>query len=142
MTTQEINTTELSEAWSLLSDMHKDAYGFRPRNYRSDLTLQEINEEIEEIYEVVKSNMAEEVVQMEKDVITFNNLVAETIEVGAPDYETALLWLFDAFVPEDGVIDDLFCVDSFLYFYGIMHSDLGRTIHKKLVGIINNKLAA
>jgi hypothetical protein len=51
---------EIVEAYSMLSDMHKDAYGFRCRTYRSDLTLEEINQEMDELSLVIKENEVEE----------------------------------------------------------------------------------
>jgi hypothetical protein len=126
-------TNEISEAYSFLSDMYKDAYGFRPRNYRNDLTLAEIQEEIDDLYEIVKENMAQEEIRLQEDIKAFKKLISDTILIGAEDYETAVNWLFDSFKPEDGVITDLFNIESFLYFYGIMHSDLGRDVQKILI---------
>lgn len=89
--------TPLQEAWGMLSDMHKDAYGFRPRgSYREDLTIEEIHEELDRLEVIIKRNMEEELLQEESNKAEFEALITRTIELGAGDRKTALRWLIEA----------------------------------------------
>ena len=54
-----MTTTEKSEAISLLSDIYKDAYGFRPRTvYNYDaMSIDDINAEIDAIETPIEGNV-------------------------------------------------------------------------------------
>ncbi len=127
---------EKVKALSLLSDMHKDAYGFRPRYYNYEaMSIADIQEEIEKCSEEITKNMTEEKIQMEEDVKAFKALIDETIGYGAGDIITALRWLFDG----SGVsIDEQEAAETFAWKNGIMFSDYGRIVVKELNKILYN----
>jgi hypothetical protein len=81
--------------------------------------------------------MSNEAIQLEVDIKAFNKLVADIAVMGANDYDTAVKWMFDGFNKVDEVVD-FFAIESFLYFYGIMHSELGNEVTKILVDIYGN----
>jgi hypothetical protein len=83
----------------LFSDMHKDAYGFRPRNHRfydpstSDDEKQRIwDATYEEVVREINRAKAEQA----EAAKSFETRVDQLIKVGAGDRETALRWLFEA----------------------------------------------
>lgn len=91
-----IEMTPIQEAYALLSDVHKDAYGFRPRNYRNDLTLDEINEEIDRLLVIASENEKAERILEISNKADFEALIERTIGLGAGDRKTALRWLYEA----------------------------------------------
>ena len=120
---------EISEAYSFLSDMHKEAYGFRCRTYRDDLTLEEIDVEIENLSVIVEANMKLEEAHEIASLEAFQVLVAKTIVLGASDEKTALNWIFDGYTGGKDVMDiDYFDFESMLYHYGIMHTDYAKYV--------------
>ena len=115
-----MTTTQISEAYDMLSDMHKDAYGFRCRTYRSDLTLKEIHQEMDDLSIVIKENEVEEKRVQEIRINEFKTLIQDTIKLGAGDEKTALKWLFDASGIEVWSFQD---VEHFVWGYGFLFTD-------------------
>lgn len=83
-----------------VSDLHKDAYGFRPSELfweewlsASDAQKQKIWDSLERALQVTIAEEKErEAVAKER----FEALVAKTIQSGARDREQALRWIMDA----------------------------------------------
>ena len=127
---------EKVEALSLLSDMHKDAYGFRPRYYNSEaMSIADIQEEIEKCSKVISKNLAEEEIHLQEDIKTFKALIIKTIVLGADDFKTALRWIFDG----SGIASDEWeATETFAWQNGILFSDYGRTIIKELNEVLYN----
>lgn len=126
---------EKIEALSLLSDIHKDAYGFRPRNYDFEaMTLQDILDETERVYAVSLEEMK---AQKEADKVSikrFKELLVKTIGLGAKTFDKALEWLFDGSGIER---DEPYGVEEFLYRYDIdMYTTYGHIIKKRLENIL------
>ena len=116
---------EIAEAYAMLSDMHKDAYGFRCRTYRDNLTLEEINQEMDELSLVIKENEVEEKRVEEIRIEEFKTLIQDTIKLGAEDEKTALKWLFDASGIKVWSFQD---VEHFVWGYGILFTDYAKHI--------------
>ncbi len=83
-----------------VSDLHKDAYGFRPSGYwwtmweeASDLRRQEI---WDDLIDALRMEQEYEAERHARAIDRFEHLVAKTIEHGARDRETALRWIMDA----------------------------------------------
>lgn len=85
---------------TIVSDLHKDAYGFRPYTgwwimwgEASDLSKQEIWDDL-----IDALTFRQEVEKQEQAhaIVRFEQLIAKTIEHGAGDRETALRWIMDA----------------------------------------------
>ena len=83
---------------SYISDAHKDAYGFRPGNweYYNSLTIEQLQAEADELSAAVCETIDRENAEKEDSAKKFEVRVAEVIESGAKDRETALRWIFDA----------------------------------------------
>ena len=89
--------TELEQAAITYSDMFKDVHGFRPRSMTANWTLKDYEDAF-----VILDNDFE--IQQEADreqylsaIAEFESNVADMIEMGAGDRETALRWIIDAF---------------------------------------------
>lgn len=90
--------TYLEELQSLISDMHKDAYGFRPRGeqfWSSLTTVDACRAKLEELDEAVGAVIAEDAAREAKAVERFEALVQTMINHGASDRATALRWALD-----------------------------------------------
>jgi hypothetical protein len=85
---------------NIVSDLHKDAYGFRPSgswwmmwNEASDLRRQEI---WDDLIDALRAEQEYEAERHARAIERFEGLVSKTIEHGAADRETALRWIMDA----------------------------------------------
>lgn len=101
----------------LFSDLHKDAYGFRPRSHRFytsspeekqiiwDFTIIDLNRELK--------SQEEAEVQADRD---FETNIYKIIDLGAKDRETAIRWMLDA---EFDNYDLMYGFDAVSYEFGI-----------------------
>ena len=88
--------TPLEQAHCIYSDMHKDAYGFRPRNDVSAWTLADFEAEFDRMQKDIQSDLAREQQEQAEAVAKFEQHVVNTMCMGARDRETALRWIMDA----------------------------------------------
>ena len=78
-------------------DGFKDAYGFRNRSYDFDnMTMAELEAEADRISEAVGQRIEEDRKAEEAAVERFEQLLTDTMAMGAGDRETALRWIRDA----------------------------------------------
>jgi phage terminase small subunit len=79
------------------SDLHKDVYGFRPRQTAwFSMTDAEKQVEWDFLVNQLGRVIEEEKQQQAEAVVEFEALVVKTIESGAKDRATALNWIMDA----------------------------------------------
>ena len=100
-----------------LSDLHKDARGYRPRS----------DNLIDEMVQSQEAEAAHERVCVEE----FKALVEKTMGYGAPDRESALRWITDGetfYHSQD--------VEHFVWDRGILFTDYGRELVKELMEIV------
>jgi len=111
----------------LYSDLHKDAYGFRPGAGGLALwasgTPEQKQAKWDSMLETLQSNAADEVEAENRAAVCFEQRVADTIAAGARDRITAIRWLFEA-EDDDYVFSDpdYFCFKNGLrygYFTGL-----------------------
>lgn len=84
----------------IVSDLHKDAYGFRPRgafwqNWEAsteDEKQAEWNSLLEACQRAIERQREEEALA----IVRFEKLLEKTVSRGAGDRETALRWIMDA----------------------------------------------
>jgi hypothetical protein len=85
----------------LFSDLHKDAYGFRPRNHSFYILCETDPEEAQVIWDMTLKDLEEEckrIEQREKEAIEeFNQWIQELISLGAGDRETAIRWIISTY---------------------------------------------
>ena len=81
------------DLYGYISDASKDAQGFRTRfNYR-DLTVEELMKEADYWERRVIESIEEDKIREAKCIAEFEKLIADTIDMGAADRETAIRWL-------------------------------------------------
>ena len=82
------------------SDLHKDAYGFRPRGdffqWLETATDEQKQVEWDSLCEALERSNAREKEEQEYALVKFNKLVETTIASGAKDREEAIKWLMGA----------------------------------------------
>lgn len=85
---------------ALFSDLHKDAYGYRPREGQwaawLAMSVAELEVEHDRMIAHLEAEMEREKIAQAAAVVRFEALVTETIANGAGDRATALRWLLDA----------------------------------------------
>jgi hypothetical protein len=81
---------------TMLSDMYKDAHGFRPRNYPEMWTKEQLEKEYKYLEGVIKENMEREVIQHAIALDEFEARIDETISLGAENRKDAIRWLMQA----------------------------------------------
>ena len=119
-----------------LSDLHKDARGFRPR---SEFFWASWKEACNDGKQVIWDNLVNEMVESQEAaaayeqarVEEFKALVEKTMGHGAPDRATALRWITDGETfhhPQD--------VEHFVWEHGILFTDYGRELVKELMEFI------
>jgi hypothetical protein len=130
-----MNTEPISKRESLLqiySDVHKDAYGFRPRYDYSAYSLEQLEAEFVRFSEMIQAAAEAEARAEVAAVAAFKSVIRTLIEVGAGDEETALRWLASAAVEECG--PDW---EHYLWQRGILHTEYGREMGTKLAPIFD-----
>jgi hypothetical protein len=85
---------------TILSDLYKDAYGFRPREHFwaswSAMTVEERNAEWLMLCDALDQAIDEERARKEVAERLFEDQVATNLTLGAPDRHTAIRWLLEA----------------------------------------------
>lgn len=80
------------------SDLHKEAYGFRPRQSGwYDAAPEEKQREWDYLIEVAQRRALEEEMEEQRAALEFESRIQELIAYGAGDRATAIRWLDDAY---------------------------------------------
>lgn len=111
---------------NLVSDLHKDARGYRPTqgfwdcwNYQDDLGKQAAwNTLLDELSQKMERERAEDAAAL----AAFQKRIADTIALGARDEVTALKWIFEA--EEFDEFDLRYGSDYVAYHFGLSYSDV------------------
>ena len=119
-----------------LSDLHKDARGYRPRSesfwnewsIATDAGKQSIWDGL--CAELDRSIIEEKEVA-ERAIVSFLAEMNKFIEYGAGDRETALRWMTDS-----ETFYSSQCVEAWVYNKGILFTNYGRDLVKELMGIV------
>ena len=117
---------------NIFSDLHKDAYGFRPRGHEyyeaAPARKQEIWVKVCEDLEVAQD---EEARREQEAVAEFKAQITKVIEAGAGNRITALRWMTSTetfYHSQD--------VEHWVYNQGILFTDYGRELVKELESIV------
>jgi hypothetical protein len=78
---------------TMLSDMFKEANGFRPKHYKEWWTAEELKEKYAMLQQDIDDSIKREQYAEKQAVKKFKKLIKETISYGAGDRETAIRWL-------------------------------------------------
>lgn len=87
--------TERDELLGLISDMHKDVYGFRPRHDMSGCTIADLRQEVADLQARIDVLVVEDRERQAQAILDFESRVDQIIATGAGDRETAVRWLLD-----------------------------------------------
>ena len=84
----------------VVSDLHKDAFGFRPggdfwHNWQQS-TDDEKQATWDWLLEALKVELAHERAREQRAIQQFEQLVSKSMAAGAPDRETAVRWIMEA----------------------------------------------
>lgn len=84
----------------IVSDLHKDAHGFRPREnfweFWTSATDDEKQAEWDALLQALERSIARDKEEQTRSVAAFEQLVADTIASGAGDVATAHRWIMEA----------------------------------------------
>lgn len=120
-----MNTAERNDLLNIMSDMHKDAYGFRPRHINYDaFTDAELEAECDSYQEEIIKGQDLEAKQLAEDLKAFDELINKTIELGAGNRKTALRWIVDGANDWDA--------EAIVWNMGILFSDKGRALVEEI----------
>lgn len=128
----------MSISGDLISDLHKDARGYRPVesfwegwNELSDEDKQDV---FDMLVEELKINEAAER-ELEKESITrFEARIQDVINLGAGDRKTALRW-----IASQETFYHMQCVEHFVWEIGILFTEYGRKLVKELAEVVTYK---
>lgn len=116
----------------IFSDLHKDAYGFRPRGHEFyDATPARKQEIWDYICEVVEDNIAAEKEHEARALRDFEQEIQNMIELGADGRESALRWM-----TQNEKFYNIQCVESWVWDKGILFTDYGRATVEILSEIV------
>ena len=122
----------------IISDLHKDVYGFRPREaFWADwdnCTPAEKQKTWDEYCNALEANAIQEAVQEAANVAKFEDRVQDVIAIGAGNRTTALEWIVgqETFYH----IQD---VEHFVWQQGILFTDYGKKLIKEIAAIVTYK---
>lgn len=126
---------------NLFSDLHKDVYGFRPRNHEFYEASDERKEEIwNQTMAALEFEIELEKLHAETMANTFRARIQETIELGAGDEETALRWILEG---ENFSLNDYqYGADYAAYHFGFDYANewrdlLDKVCHQKVKQLWN-----
>lgn len=119
----------------LYSDFFKEAYGFRPNGIISQqynaMTPDQKQAEWDSL-DIVAAERGRYERELEAAaLLKFQNRLADVITIGADDEETALRWMV-----EGEVFYHLQCVEHWVFNLGILFTDYGMELVKKLEAIV------
>jgi hypothetical protein len=80
---------------AIYSDMHKDAYGFRP-SFFTHMSTEELVSDMEYFGMLIDANLAQEAIAEKAAIDALEARLASYMEMGAPDRATAMRWELDA----------------------------------------------
>jgi hypothetical protein len=89
--------TQLEQAREIYWDMHKDAYGFRPRGIdTSSWTLDQFEAEFKVLGEVIEAEEKVRIAAEQNAVFSFEKRISDLMFSGAKDRATAMRWIHEA----------------------------------------------
>ena len=117
---------------NIFSDLHKDAYGFRPRGHEYYEALPARKQEIwVKVCEDLEAAQEEEARQAEEAVAEFKAQITKVIEAGAGNRINALRWMTSTetfYLEQD--------VEHWVFNQGILFTDYGRELVYELCTLV------
>ena len=123
---------------TIFSDLHKDAYGFRPRGHNFYTATPAKKQEIWDAT-ILDMNAAQEAEEARADECEkeFKDQISKVIQAGAGNRINALRWMTstETFYSQQ-------CVEHFVWNQGILFTDYGRALVQELMEIVEFEEAA
>lgn len=111
--------TEHDELCQLLSDMHKDTYGFRPRGYDwSKMTVEDLRAELKALEAPLAAAIEREQEEERFAIQKFEALVTKTMGHGAKTREKAIEW----------IVNGEYDLDYVCFNYGLPYGYLNKKV--------------
>lgn len=111
---------------------HKTAFGTKGRHYDFDsMSMEELRSEAEYIADACDRALAEEARRAQEAVTECENLINNTINLGAGDRANALRWL-----TEDERFYHSQDVEHWVWDQGVLFTDYGRELVKELEAVV------
>ena len=119
---------------SIFSDLHKDAYGFRPRGHEYFEAAPERKQEIwVQTIEAMEASQEEESRREQEAVAEFKAQITRVIEAGAGDRITALRWMIQPAGETFRLEQD---VEYWVFNHGFLFTEYGRELVEELCTIV------
>ena len=123
---------------TIFSDLHKDAYGFRPRGHNFYTATPAEKQEIWDATILDMEAAQEAEISREKECEKeFKNQISKVIQAGAGNRINALRWMTST-----EIFYSQQCVEHFVWNQGILFTDYGRALSKELMEIVEFEEAA
>lgn len=138
ITTQE----EKNECLMWISDLYKDVYGSRPRNWNFEImSFEELTDFVNDLSKMSEEQAKQEKEWAEKCVVEFKKNLQKVIDTGAGDRKTALRWMLQGDMGDDTQLD-IYAIEYFTMKRGINTLPYGESLEKELNQIVNNNPVA
>ena len=119
---------------SIFSDLHKDAYGFRPRGHEYFEAAPERKQEIwVQTIEALEASQEEESRREQEAVAEFEAQITRVIKAGAGDRITALRWMIQPAGETFRLKQD---VEHWVFNQGFLFTEYGRELVEELCTIV------
>ena len=130
----ELNMTFTYSA-DLISDLHKDAYGYRPRGRFFDDWAAATEAEKQEMWDIMnatlEANAKAERAQELKDVAQMEADIGAYMAFGARDRKDALRWMTQNETFYSGQ-----CVEGWVWEKGVLFTDYGKALVQELLQVV------
>jgi len=117
--------TEQEQLLQYISDMHKSAYGSRPRGGYDHMSVEELKVELDKLSNIANDVYEQEKAYEEECADEFDSLVLSIQASGAGNRETALKWLLES----SDCGGDL---EYFIWGHGFLFTDRGQALKQEL----------
>lgn len=136
------NQEEKNECLMWISDLYKDVYGTRPRNWDFNaMSFEELTDFVNSLSEQAEEQDRQEKEWAEICLVEFKKSLQNVIDSGAGDRKTALRWMLQGDMGDDTELD-LYAIEYFTMKRGINTLSYGESLEKELNQIVNDNPAA
>ena len=84
--------TEREQLLTYISDVHKDAYGFRPRGSYDNYSVVELKAELDRLCEIAEEDYKQQQALEAENYKALHKHFADLVNMGAKNFKQALAW--------------------------------------------------
>ena len=126
---------EKQELLSMISDIHKDAYGFRPRGRYNECTVEELIKEIDYLSKEATRVYEEEQAHAKHCAAEYEEHIQTLIDLGASNRQVALWWDLDGDKYFSFEYPD---IEHYVWNQGFLFTDEGRALVNELTELLKD----